>query len=1366
MKLTQIFHPRIVIFTAFLSLSLNILPANAQIFSDDFHMSTLDTGIWTFVNSLGDVTLTMTGDEVSFAIPGPTTHAMGEDSPTGNHAARIIQSAPDTDFEVEVKFASALDAKYQTQGIVVEQDSGTYLRLEFFSDGFSTYAYASSIAGGGESYKIYKKLSAGAPAPLYMRVNRTGNTWTQSYSLDGTTWTVAGTFSHALTVSAVGPYAGNIGLYGNPAPGHTGVIDYFFNTATPIVPEDGSEYTLTVTSVGNGIIQKLPDQVTYIAGTTVELTAVPDTGWTFANWSGDASGSQPPLTITMTTDQSITATFTSTQQSPTASFTTTPTTGAAPLLVNVDATAPSDPEGPIVSYAWDFGDSSTGTGVTTSHTYATAATYVITLTVTDEAGATGTTTSSVTVITGPSITTHPTNQSVTEGLTAIFSVVAGGTAPLAYQWQKDGGDIAGATSASYTTLATTLADDGATFLCVVSNSGGSAASNSATLTVVPGQQEPPTASFTTTPTTGAAPLLVSVDATASSDPDGTIVSYGWDFGDSSTGTGVTTSHTYATANTYVITLTVTDDVGATGTTTSTVIVTTPGSSLILSDDFHTSTLDTGIWTFVNSLGDVTLTMTGNEVSFAIPGPTSHAMGVDSPTGNHAARIMQSAPDTDFEVEVKFASALDAQYQTQGIVVEQDSGTYLRLEFFSNGSNTYVYASSIAGGGESYKIYKKLSAGAPAPLYMRVNRTGNTWTQSYSLDGTTWTVAGTFSQALTVSAVGPYAGNVGLNGNPAPAHTGVIDYFFNTATPIVPEDGSEYTLTVTSVGNGTIQKLPDQVTYLEGTTVDLTAVPDPSLAFANWSGDASGSQNPITITMTADQSITATFTSTQQPTASFTTIPTTGPAPLLVSVDATASSDPDGTIVSYAWDFGDSSTGTGVTTSHAYATANTYVITLTVTDDGGATSTTTSTVTVITAPSITTHPTNQTVTEGLTATFSVVANGTGPLAYQWQKNGSDIAGATNASYTTPATTPADDGATFLCVVSNSGGSATSNSATLTVVPGSGGGPTIDLWNGTDQTFGQLGNPQRWINILGNVSDPDGMGSLTYSLNGGVEQILHIGPDTARLEHLGNFNVEIDYADLVDGFNQVVITAIDNLNNTTMQTVTVEYVAGNVWAETYAIDWSTVQNIEDVAQIVDGKWILEAEGIRPEETGYDRIVTIGDLLWDDYEITVPVTIHGIDWDQGWLPLGTNPGFGVILRWGGHAVWCCDWQPNIGYFPFGAAGWVTYHKGADKGEYGMLGLGGENGLNGFTPPLDPANPRLYYNIRYYLKIRVETIAGNPGGYYKLKVWEEGQPEPSGWSHEGAEGAGDLTQGSLLLVAHDVDVEFGDVTIVPLGP
>src|SRR5438874_1963602 len=84
-----------------------------------------------------------------------------------------------------------------------------------------------------------------------------------------------------------------------------------------------------------------------------------------------------------------------------------------------------------------------------------------------------------------------------------------------------------------------------------------------------------------------------------------------------------------------------------------------------------------------------------------------------------------------------------------------------------------------------------------------------------------------------------------------------------------------------------------------------------------------------------------------------------------------------------------------------------------------------------APTITTQPASQTVSAGQTATFTVTAAGTAPLSYQWQMNGTAIGAATAASYTTPATTAADNGNQFTVVVSNAAGSVTSNAAALTV-----------------------------------------------------------------------------------------------------------------------------------------------------------------------------------------------------------------------------------------------------------------------------------------------------------------------------------------------
>jgi hypothetical protein len=83
----------------------------------------------------------------------------------------------------------------------------------------------------------------------------------------------------------------------------------------------------------------------------------------------------------------------------------------------------------------------------------------------------------------PSITTQPRKQTVTLGQTATFVVKATGTAPLSYQWQKNGVNILDTTQSNYTTPPVTAADNGSLFLVIVSNIAGSVDSNQVTLSV-------------------------------------------------------------------------------------------------------------------------------------------------------------------------------------------------------------------------------------------------------------------------------------------------------------------------------------------------------------------------------------------------------------------------------------------------------------------------------------------------------------------------------------------------------------------------------------------------------------------------------------------------------------------------------------------------------------------------------------------------------------------------------------------------------------------------------------------------------------------------------------------------------------------
>ncbi|MDZ4341769.1 MAG: PKD domain-containing protein, partial [Candidatus Binatia bacterium] len=107
------------------------------------------------------------------------------------------------------------------------------------------------------------------------------------------------------------------------------------------------------------------------------------------------------------------------------------------------------------------------------------------------------------------------------------------------------------------------------------NSGGySAYSNIATV-VIPASNQPPTAVMSAAPTTGVGPLSVTFDGSGSTDPDGTIATWAWSFGDGTSGSGAMITHVYTAAGTYIPTLTVTDNGGATNTTSTSIVVNAP-----------------------------------------------------------------------------------------------------------------------------------------------------------------------------------------------------------------------------------------------------------------------------------------------------------------------------------------------------------------------------------------------------------------------------------------------------------------------------------------------------------------------------------------------------------------------------------------------------------------------------------------------------------------------------------------------------------------------------------------------------------------------------------------------------------------------
>ena len=257
-----------------------------------------------------------------------------------------------------------------------------------------------------------------------------------------------------------------------------------------------------------------------------------------------------------------------------AAFSTNATSGTAPLSISFDANSST---GAISSYKWDFGDGSTASGSTASHTYTTAGSYTARLTITNTLNQTSTKTISITVSavlpkTPPTAVIASTTAAGQAPLTVTFngsgSSAASGASITSYSWNfGDNGTATGASAAHAFTTAGTYT----TTLTVTDSNGLSASTTTPVVVTAPAaSNKAPVAKITVAPGTGAIPLAVSFDASGSSDSDGTIASYAWTFGDGSTASGKSASHTFTTVANYTVTLKVTDNLGASNTTTSTV----------------------------------------------------------------------------------------------------------------------------------------------------------------------------------------------------------------------------------------------------------------------------------------------------------------------------------------------------------------------------------------------------------------------------------------------------------------------------------------------------------------------------------------------------------------------------------------------------------------------------------------------------------------------------------------------------------------------------------------------------------------------------------------------------------------------------
>ena len=514
-----------------------------------------------------------------------------------------------------------------------------------------------------------------------------------------------------------------------------------------------------------------------------------DTSWGAGSWFAGAIDEVAvyPTVLDATQvqrHQAVGATGAPFDAAPTASFTAT----VSNLSVAFDASASSDPEGPVSAHSWDFGDGTSGSGAKATHAYAVAGTYPVTLTVTDDNGGTGTSTQQVTVTDPPpnvaptaSFTGDPVELSVS--VDGAASTDPDGTV-ASYAWDfGDGATATGATAShtyaaagTYPVTLTVTDDDGAT------------GTNTQQVTVTdPPPNVAPTASFAGR----SAGLTVTVDGAASTDPDGTVTSYAWDFGDGATATGATASHTYDAAGTYTVTLTVTDDDGATGTTSGQAEVTAPpaGEVTVAADSFGRTvtggfgTADSGgAWTV--SAGAPRQSVSAGTGTFAMAGGTN--------TGSFLDAVRETAVSMQLSVAANPVPAGGAaSVYVIGRRVGPNQEYQARLRFLTNGTVAVAVTRLTGTSQESLVGSEVLLPGgavpAGTPLQVRFDVSG-TGTTSLALTvwpaGTPQPAVPTVTRTDTTSSL-QAAGGVGLRGYLSSSATSAVNVRFSGLTVVRP-----------------------------------------------------------------------------------------------------------------------------------------------------------------------------------------------------------------------------------------------------------------------------------------------------------------------------------------------------------------------------------------------------------------------------------------------------------------------------------------------------------------------------------------------------------------------------------------------------
>ncbi len=589
---------------------------------------------------------------------------------------------------------------------------------------------------------------------------------------------------------------------------------------------------------------------------------------------------------------------------PTADFSGTPTSGNAPLAVTfTDLSTPGT--SPITARLWDFGDQTTSTETNPSHTYTNPGGYTVVLSVSTAAGD-DTENKAAYIVVSPTLlpptaafSAVPTVGFVPLAVAFTDQSTDGGTAITSWAWSFGDGGTSTLQSPSHTYNAAGTY----TVSLAVTNAVGSDTDtipNLITASVVP---VPPVAAFTGTPTSGYAPLAVTYTdlSTAGTSP---ITARLWDFGDQTTSTEVSPSHTYAGPGIYTVVLSVSTADGAdTESKTDYITVTVPPTA-----DFSGTPTS----------GDAPLAVTFTDFSTAGTSPIS-ARSWDFGDGGTSTA---TNPSHTYTTPGTYTVALTVT-TADGVDTESKANYIQALTV----PPTADFSGTPASGDAPLAVtFTDLSTAGTAPITAHLWAFGDGGTSTATNPSHTYATPGTYTVALTVTTA---------DGVDTESKANYIE-----ALAVPP--------TADFIGTPASGDAPLAVTFTDLSTAGTAPITARSWDFGD--GGASTATNPshtyatpgtytvaLTVT-TADGVDTESKTNYIQalavpPTADFSGTPASGDAPLAVTFTdlSTAGTAP---ITAWSWDFGDGGASTATNPSHTYTIAGTYTVALTVTTADG------------------------------------------------------------------------------------------------------------------------------------------------------------------------------------------------------------------------------------------------------------------------------------------------------------------------------------------------------------------------------------------------------------------------------------------------